>query len=96
MRAAKCAPTASHRYRTSNYPLYGFLTTEPNGVVAPIHPKAMPVILTIREECDVWMRASRDESGKLLSAGHFTNSNVRLKAFWPVRAATVIIRIWRT
>jgi hypothetical protein len=26
--------------------LFGFLTTEPNGVVAPIHPKAMPVILT--------------------------------------------------
>lgn len=25
--------------------VYGFLTTEPNGVVAPIHPKAMPVIL---------------------------------------------------
>ncbi len=24
---------------------YGFLTTEPNAVVAPIHPKAMPVIL---------------------------------------------------
>ena len=33
--------------------LYGFLTTEPNDVVAPIHPKAMPVILTIGEECDV-------------------------------------------
>jgi putative SOS response-associated peptidase YedK len=96
MRAAKCAPTASHRYRTSNYPLYGFLTTEPNGVVAPIHPKAMPVILTTHEENDVWMRASRDESDKLLSAGHFTNSNVRLKDFWPVRAATVIIRVWRT
>jgi putative SOS response-associated peptidase YedK len=26
--------------------LFGFLTCEPNGVVAPIHPKAMPVILT--------------------------------------------------
>jgi hypothetical protein len=24
--------------------VYGFLTTEPNAVVAPIHPKAMPVI----------------------------------------------------
>jgi putative SOS response-associated peptidase YedK len=22
--------------------VYGFLTTEPNAVVAPIHPKAMP------------------------------------------------------
>ena len=35
--------------------LYGFLTTVPNGVVAPIHPKAMPVTLTTKEECDVWI-----------------------------------------
>jgi putative SOS response-associated peptidase YedK len=26
-------------------------------VVEPIHPKAMPVILTTDEERDVWMRA---------------------------------------
>jgi putative SOS response-associated peptidase YedK len=26
--------------------LFGFLTTEANAIVAPIHPKAMPVILT--------------------------------------------------
>ena len=37
--------------------LYGFLTTEANDIVAPIHPKAMPVILTTEEECEVWMRA---------------------------------------
>ncbi|MGY4568518.1 putative SOS response-associated peptidase YedK [Bradyrhizobium sp. USDA 3256] len=24
--------------------VYGFLTTEPNSVVAPIHPKGMPLI----------------------------------------------------
>ena len=34
--------------------VYGFLTTSPNAVVEPIHPKAMPVILTTDEERDVW------------------------------------------
>ena len=37
--------------------LFGFLTTEPNAEVGPIHPKAMPVILTTPEECDVWLNA---------------------------------------
>ena len=34
--------------------VYGFLTTSPNEVVEPIHPKAMPVILTTDEERDIW------------------------------------------
>jgi putative SOS response-associated peptidase YedK len=33
--------------------IYGFLTTAPNAVVAPTHPKTMPVILTTDEERDV-------------------------------------------
>lgn len=37
--------------------LYAFLTTEPNAEVCPIHPKAMPVILTEEDELEAWMTA---------------------------------------
>jgi putative SOS response-associated peptidase YedK len=37
--------------------LFGFLTTEPNGIVAPIHQKAMPVILRNDEEVETWLTA---------------------------------------
>jgi putative SOS response-associated peptidase YedK len=34
--------------------LYAFLTTDAIGDVEPMHPKAMPVVLTSDEEIDVW------------------------------------------
>ena len=37
--------------------LFAFLTTEPNRIVAPIHPKAMPVILTKPNEIEEWLMA---------------------------------------
>ncbi|MEP9389431.1 SOS response-associated peptidase [Mesorhizobium sp. KR9-304] len=48
-----------------DYELYGFLTTEPNGVVKPIHEKAMPVILTTSEEVETWLTAPYEVAVKL-------------------------------
>jgi putative SOS response-associated peptidase YedK len=45
--------------------LYSFLTCEPNSVVEPIHPKAMPVILTSPEEYEIWLTAPVEEALKL-------------------------------
>jgi putative SOS response-associated peptidase YedK len=45
--------------------LFAFLTTEPNGVVAPVHPKAMPVILTTEAEREAWMTAPDADALKL-------------------------------
>jgi putative SOS response-associated peptidase YedK len=45
---------------------YGFLTTEPNAIVAPIHPKAMPVVLH-DDDYDRWLSAPWDEVKELVA-----------------------------
>jgi putative SOS response-associated peptidase YedK len=51
VRGPKSAPVEGQ------HELFGFLTTEANAVIAPIHPKAMPAILTTPEECARWLEA---------------------------------------
>ena len=45
--------------------LFAFLTTEANAEVGDVHPKAMPVILTDREEVDIWLSAPAAEALRL-------------------------------
>jgi putative SOS response-associated peptidase YedK len=42
--------------------LFGFLTTEANAIVAPVHPKAMPVILTTPDEFDRWIEGETPDA----------------------------------
>ncbi|MDW9906048.1 SOS response-associated peptidase [Sinorhizobium meliloti] len=43
--------------RVGEHELFAFLTCDANSVVKPIHPKAMPVILTKPEEVELWLTA---------------------------------------
>jgi len=45
--------------------LFGFLTTDANATVKPVHAKAMPVILTTPAEMDRWMTAPAVEALEL-------------------------------
>ena len=45
--------------------LFGFLTTDANNEVGEVHPKAMPVILTKREEIVDWLTLPFDQASKL-------------------------------
>ena len=42
--------------------LFAFLTTEPNGIVGPIHSKAMPVILTTPDQVAQWLSSSTENA----------------------------------
>lgn len=45
---------------TDDGPVYAFLTCEPNPLVAPLHPKAMPVIL-MTADWDRWLHGGYDD-----------------------------------
>jgi putative SOS response-associated peptidase YedK len=53
VRGPKSAPVEGE------HELFAFLTKEANATVAPIHPKAMPVILTTPAEVDFGSRPMR-------------------------------------
>lgn len=55
VRGTKAAPV------DGEHKLFAFLTTDPNDVVKPIHPKAMPVILP-RADWDTWLTGSVEEA----------------------------------
>jgi putative SOS response-associated peptidase YedK len=42
--------------------LFSFLTTEANAEVGQVHPKAMPVVLTTREEAQAWLAAPVEDA----------------------------------
>lgn len=48
-----------------DHELFAFLTTDANAVVKPIHPKAMPAILTTPDEVETWLTASPAEALRL-------------------------------
>jgi putative SOS response-associated peptidase YedK len=54
--------TGDRRGKVSEHRLFAFLTTQPNAVVAPIHAKAMPVVLSTEQECETWLTAPAEEA----------------------------------
>ena len=47
---------------TGEHLLFAFQTTRPNAEVAPVHEKAMPVLLLGREACEFWLMGSIAEA----------------------------------
>ncbi len=45
--------------------LYSFLTTEPNGVVQPVHEKAMPAMLLTAEDVKRWLYGTAGDALEL-------------------------------
>ena len=75
-RAGWCGPSAyafAGIWRTYKGPLkkdgekveidvHAFLTTTPNELVATIHPKRMPLMLTTNNEYETWLNGTPDEA----------------------------------
>jgi putative SOS response-associated peptidase YedK len=57
--------TGERKGETGEHRLFSFLTTEANDVVRPIHAKAMPVLLTLPDEWDIWLSCPLDEALRL-------------------------------
>jgi len=51
--------------RFGAHKLFAFLTTDANDMVKPIHPKAMPVILTSQDEVETWLSADWQQAKAL-------------------------------
>lgn len=51
---------------TDSGPVFAFCTTAPNALVAPLHPKAMPVVL-MAEDHDRWLAAEPDAALPLVA-----------------------------
>src|SRR5882757_139725 len=49
------------RPNIGDHTLFSIMTTEPNGIVEPIHEKAMPVMLMTPDEVEKWLRGSSVE-----------------------------------
>lgn len=54
--------TGERKGESGEHRLFAFLTTESNAIVAPIHAKAMPVLLTAEHEWNAWLSGSAEEA----------------------------------
>jgi putative SOS response-associated peptidase YedK len=53
-----------------DHALFSIMTTEPNGIVEPIHEKAMPVMLMTPDDVDQWLwGVSVDDALKMRDLG---------------------------
>jgi len=55
------APLATFILPLQSPALFSIMTIEPNGIVDPVHEKAMPVILMTAEDVDRWLNGSSVE-----------------------------------